>query len=228
MDFFKTLPGHSHPALRLNAICPYFTMFPLKFPFNVLKSAIESDIILDPFCGRGTSNYAARLRGISSYGIDSNQVATAVAEAKFFKINPSLIVEKATQILSETNEFDIPEGEFWDLAYNKKTLNEICKFRTYFKSKRLSKEEKVLRAIILGILHGPILKTVKSYLSNQMPRTFATKPDYSVKYWKENKLFPKYVDTLQLIRKKATFVFNDNLPQSVDGKIINGDSRKLN
>lgn len=228
MDFLKILPNTSHPALRLNAICPYFTMFPLKFPFNVLKNAADTDIILDPFCGRGTSNYAARLRGISSYGIDSNKVAAAIASAKFFKVSPDSIVEKAKQILNETNEYEIPEGEFWELAFSKATLNEISKFRSYFKSKKLSKEEKVLRAIILGILHGPVMKTMKSYLSNQMPRTFSTKPDYSVKYWQTIKLKPKYISTLRLIRKKANYYFNEYLPKSVEGKIVIADSRKLN
>lgn len=225
MDFLKTLPNTSHPALRLNAICPYFTMFPLQFPFNVLKNAAPTDTILDPFCGRGTSNYAARLRGIPSYGVDSNKVASAIAGSKFFNIDSEIILEKAKQILNETDEFEVPEGEFWELAYSKATLNQICKFRSHFKSKNLSKEEKVLRAIILGILHGPVMKTMKSYLSNQMPRTFSTKPDYSVKYWKSHNHRPKYVSTLQLIKKKAEYFFNEYLPKSVEGKIINADSR---
>ena len=37
----------------LNGVCPYFTMFPLAFPLKILKSrARESDLVLDPFCGR--------------------------------------------------------------------------------------------------------------------------------------------------------------------------------
>ena len=35
----KELPGRFAPLARLNSICPYFTMFPLQFPFEILKKA---------------------------------------------------------------------------------------------------------------------------------------------------------------------------------------------
>ena len=36
----------------LNGICPYFTMFPLDFPLNILKRrARAGDVVLDPFGG---------------------------------------------------------------------------------------------------------------------------------------------------------------------------------
>ena len=44
----------------LNGICPYFTMFPLDFPLGILgRRAKPDDRVLDPFCGRGTTNFAA-------------------------------------------------------------------------------------------------------------------------------------------------------------------------
>lgn len=45
----------------LNAICPYYTMLPLGFPIAELKRAGGDDAVLDPFCGRGTTLFAARL-----------------------------------------------------------------------------------------------------------------------------------------------------------------------
>ena len=47
-------------------------MFPLKFPFKHLSRASKEDWVLDPFCGRGTTNFAARLLGLNSVGIDSS------------------------------------------------------------------------------------------------------------------------------------------------------------
>ena len=59
-------------AMRLNAICPYFTMFPLDFPLGILKvHAKPGARVLDPFCGRGTTNFAARLLGLDTIGIDA-------------------------------------------------------------------------------------------------------------------------------------------------------------
>ena len=55
----------NRPEFALNAICPYFTMFPLTFPLAVRhRRARCGEWVLDPFCGRGTTNYAARLVGL--------------------------------------------------------------------------------------------------------------------------------------------------------------------
>ena len=43
------------PIHRLNAVCPYFTMFPLEFPLRILAEAQADHWVLDPFCGRGTT-----------------------------------------------------------------------------------------------------------------------------------------------------------------------------
>src|SRR5687768_692706 len=70
-------------ATALNAICPYYTMFPLAFPLGVLKRRSQpKQWVLDPFCGRGTTTFAARLLGLSSVGLDSNPLAAALAAAK--------------------------------------------------------------------------------------------------------------------------------------------------
>src|SRR5687768_1933571 len=46
--------ARNEPRHRLNALCPYFTMFPLDFPLRALGRAKPGDRVLDPFCGRGT------------------------------------------------------------------------------------------------------------------------------------------------------------------------------
>jgi hypothetical protein len=57
---------------------------------------------------------------------------------------------------------------------------------------------------MLGCLHGPVNKVEeqRSYFSNQMPRTFAAKPAYAVKYWKERRLRAPNVDVLAVLRRK--------------------------
>ena len=45
----------STPSSRLNAICPYFTMFPIDFPLSALDTHTATRV-LDPFCGRGTTS----------------------------------------------------------------------------------------------------------------------------------------------------------------------------
>jgi len=203
-------------------------MFPLTFPYSLLKEAKKKDLIFDPFCGRGTTNYAARLRGLSSYGIDSNPVAHAIAQAKLVEVKPREVAALCRDILLHTSSKRHPKGEFWEWAYHCETLNDICKLRQYFNSKtRLNRIDIALRALCLGILHGPLMKTEPSYLSNQMPRTFATKPDYSVRFWETRNLEPRYVNVLSLVKRKAEYIFNDQLPKKSKGKIILSDSRRL-
>jgi hypothetical protein len=225
----KILENKIHPSVRLNSICPYFTMFPLIFPYKVLSNAKSTDLVYDPFCGRGTTNYAARLLGISSYGVDSNPVAYAIAQAKLINVKPKDIFYRCVGILKNSQPPIIPQSEFWKLAYHQDTLIDLCILREYINNKpRLDKIDIALRAVILGILHGPVMKNQPSYLSNQMPRTFATKPDYSVRYWKERSLKPGYVNLVELIKRKAQYIFNEEVPKKVSGRIVLGDSRTLN
>lgn len=211
--------------MRLHTICPYFTMFPLEFPFNALASSNPDDWVLDPFCGRGTTNYAARLRGLSSVGIDSNPVAAAISTAKFIDTTPADIIELCKTILNSDQEPGyIPRGRFWELCFHSDTLHDICKLRENLIQECITDTARALRALMLGILHGPTMKNQPSYLSNQMPRTYCCKPGYSVRYWERHGLHPKKIDVLDVVSRKAEYSFS-TLPPRTEGKIINGDSR---
>jgi hypothetical protein len=86
----------------------------------------------------------------------------------------------------------------------------------------------MLRAICLGALHGPLTLTVetRSYFSNQMPRTFASKPDYSVKYWKANSLRPAAVDVLKIVKNRIARLQLDTLPNCAGkSKVSVADAR---
>ena len=62
----------------------------------------------------------------------------------------------------------------------------------------------ILRAAALGCLHGPLPKHIENagYFSNQMPRTYASKPDYAVRFWKQRNLKAPKIDVLQVLRRK--------------------------
>jgi hypothetical protein len=215
---------------KLNTICPYYTMFPVDFPLRVLNSAEKGQWVLDPFCGRGTTNFAARFLGLPTIGIDSNPVAVAIAQAKVVRPKVSEVIDLARSILEigTKKEVTLPSGVFWRQCFHQKTLREICIIReALLKQENLvDKNAIALRALMLGILHGPLRKTQPSYLSNQMPRTYGTKPNSAVNYWRRNKLKPPRVKTLDLIERKANLIFK-NLPPTVSGDVFLGDSRNV-
>lgn len=211
----------------LNGICPYFTMFPLDFPLNILRNKSQKDdVVLDPFCGRGTTNYASRVSGLYSIGIDSSSVAAAIAESKLSNTTPERIVRVAESILKEHNSPETPKGEFWKWAYHPKVLMDLCKLRDALNKNCSSNTRKALRGIILGALHGPRRKQGSSYFSNQSQRTYAPKPAYAIKYWKQNNLKPQQVNVLDVIKERSERYYCDQMPAA--GKIFNADSRSYN
>jgi len=121
---------------------------------------------------------------------------------------------------------DIPTGQFWQQMYHANVLHAICKLRESFLRDCTSDARKVLRAIILGALHGQLTKTVASHFSNQSPRTYAPKPAYALRFWKTRGLHPPDIDVLEVIRVRAQRFLLEG-PERVDGMIRLGDSRCL-
>jgi len=222
----KYLYNKSSPLIKLNTVCPYYTMFPLDFPLKILKKADKKDKVLDPFCGRGTTLFAARLLGLSSVGIDSNPLAAAISAAKIALTSAEAVIELLSTILNEQNDpVAIPAGDFWAQCYHPETLRVICFLRERFILKCNTPEEVVLRAIMLGLLHGPLRKGAPAYFSNQMPRTYATKPLPALRYWQKHGLTqPPYVDVSDAIKRKTRYSLS-SVPLNTNGEVYLGDAR---
>lgn len=190
----------------LNAICPYFTMFPLEYPNRVLKKHLkEKTVVLDPFCGRGTTLFSARQFGFSAWGIDSSPVAVAIAKAKLASCDIEAPLALAAKLISEVAPAEIPDTPFFRSAYHQSTLRDICALREGLLGfDDETDASSILRAAALGCLHGPLPKHAENagYFSNQMPRTYASKPDYAVRFWKERGLKAPKTDVLRVLRRK--------------------------
>src|SRR6267143_1772878 len=210
----------------LNAVCPYYTMFPLEFPLGVLtRRSRPKQWVLDPFCGRGTTTFAARLLGLPSVGVDSNSLAAALAAAKLPSVSARRVIATAQYILNQHPEAtDVPTRGFWRCAYNPTTLRQLCRLREGLIESCNTDARIVLRAILLGALHGPLGKQSVSYFSNQCPRTFAPKPRYALNFWKTRGLRPPRVDVLELVSSRAKRYLMEQSP-SVPGIVRVGDSR---
>lgn len=223
-DVFTLIPKQ---LLALNAIAPYYTMFPIQFPLSRLRKASIDDWVLDPFCGRGTTMYACRLLGLSSVGIDADPVAVAITKSKLVDPTPERILKEAKNIINFENSDSLstPEGEFWDLAFDHKTLVDICNIRNTLLNNCKSDVRIALRGLMLGALHGPKGKHTQSYFSNQMPRTYTTKPDSAIRFWKKHKLTPARISVLNVIEARASR-FYSNLPSKTKGNAYLHDSRK--
>jgi len=187
-------------------------MFPIEFPLKILRQrARRGDLVLDPFCGRGTTNFAARLLGLHSFGVDSSPVAIAITASKLVTATADEILAEARKILAGREPHQIPVGKFWRLAYHPTVLDTLCKFREALQANCSTAPRVALRGIILGALHGPKQRTFPSYFSNQCPRTYAPKPAYATSFWRDRGLMPEQVDVLAIIQRRANRYYQ-NLP----------------
>ncbi len=215
----------------LNAICPYFTMFPLEYPLRVLRKHRKGNpVVLDPFCGRGTTLFAARTLNLKAWGIDSSPVAVAIAKAKLASCDVDGPIALATQLIAAHAPRNVPSTPFFRAAFHSSTLRDICALReSLLALKRESDAAIVLKAAILGCLHGPRPKHKKNagYFSNQMPRTYAPKPDYAVRFWKANDLKAPKVDVLAVLRRKVSRLVGLSDPGgNSSAQVLDGDSQK--
>ena len=79
--------------------------FVLSFPPHLVQKYIErfdickKDIVLDPFCGTGTTNVQCKKQGISSVGIEANPMTHFASTTKCaWKINVDQMYLQAIQI----------------------------------------------------------------------------------------------------------------------------------
>jgi|SRR6185437_13659858 len=182
-------------------------MFPLEYPLRVLNKHRDKDaIVFDPFCGRGTTIYAARSLGLTAWGVDTSPIAVAIAKAKLASAKLEDILALAEKFIGREPKH-IPDTSFFRKAYHTRTLAELCSLREgLLQIRKETSESALLRATALGCLHGPLTKSKESagYFSNQMPRTFSSKPDYSIKYWKNNDLKAPRVKVYDVLKRKLS------------------------
>jgi hypothetical protein len=113
---------------------------------------------------------------------------------------------------------------FFSHAFNPETLRQILYLRRELDWDK-SKVHRFIAALVLGHLHGEMDRS-PNYLSNQMPHTISTKPNYSVRYWKANGLIAPKRDTFDLIESRIHFRLEDGTPDR-KGKAVHCDARTL-
>lgn len=119
-------------------------------------------------------------------------------------------MEESSQLIDELLAVEprkVPQIPFFRSAFSKATLRGVCSLREGLMRLRRDTDAAVLvRAAALGCLHGPLSKTTEgaAYFSNQMPRTFSTKPDYSLRYWKKKSLKAPRVNVKDVLLRKLS------------------------
>ena len=193
-----------HP---LHSICPYFAMFPEDFVARQIYAYTKrGDTVFDPFSGRGTTVFESLLNGRAAAGVDINPVAACISGAKADV--PTLVsVNRRLRLLEnlqrDAPRYDKPSGEFFGACFHARTLQQLLFLRERL-DWRHSRVDRFVAAVVLGCLHGESHKS-PNCLSNRMPRTISTKPDYSVRWWKAKGCAAPDRDAFSIVRRLANY-----------------------
>lgn len=215
---------------RFHSLCPYFAMFPESFAETWIERLTRpSQIVLDPFCGRGTTPFQSLLMGRRAIGCDVNPVAYVVTRAKTDNVSEVATHRRITRLefAFDPDDWECDRRrlpEFFRHAFSASTLRQLLFLRSTLNWNR-NRTDCMLAAIVLGSLHGESNKS-PSYLSNQMPRTISTKPAYSVRFWKKHGFKAPKRDAFELLRTMVKFRYKSALPNG-RAEILNEDMRNL-
>lgn len=202
-------------------------MFPEDFVLKQLLAYTErGDTVFDPFCGRGTTVFESLLNDRNASGVDINPVAACIAGAKadtptLWSVNTRL--DRLKENLSRANEIAVPKGDFFRACFHEITLQQILFLRDELDWQN-SRVDRFIAAVILGALHGESHKT-PNCLSNRMPRTISTKPDYSVRWWKAKGLTAPKRDTFEIVKRLAEYRLFRERP-TLRGRVKLRDARQ--
>src|ERR1043166_408183 len=212
-----------HP---LHAICPYFAMFPEGFVSEQLLAFTRpGDLVFDPFCGRGTTILECRLSSRGIIGTDVNPVAACISGAKAKTPTLRDVRIRLQELKATAGEIvpTAPNAEFFRLCFHADTLKEICSLRERLKWRR-NHVDPFIAALVFGALHGESHRSER-YLSNRMPRTISTKPDYSVRWWQERGLKPRRRDVFSVLLTAAELRLAIPVPTKSNALVREVDAR---
>lgn len=151
-------------------------MFPESFVLrNVIAWSSPGDLVLDPFCGRGTAILESLLNNRRAIGCDTNPVAACVSRAKSdppaLAALESRLAELELQYPNTKESNEQPLDDFFRLCYHPSTLRQVLFLRSRL-NWREDRTDCFIAAVALGSLHGESHRT-KFCFSNRMPRTIS-------------------------------------------------------
>ena len=210
---------------RWSTLGPYYAMFPVDFVRRTIEDFCPpGGAVLDPFCGRGTVPYVARVTGRCSLGVDLNPVAYVFAAAK---ADPepvaSSVLDRIVQVAAAiTHEDGVPQNEFQDWAWCPRALGFLQAARRLL-DWRNNRLDRTLMAIILVHLHGKLGNAI----SNQMRQTKSMAPTYAVNWWGLRSQRPPEIDPAAYFSAKVRWRYRRGIPYGPAAQIALGDARAV-
>lgn len=204
--------GFATPEARWARLGPYYAMFPIRFAQDAVDRFTEpGDVVLDPFCGRGTAPYAAMVAGRDAVACEINPVAWVYAATKTAPASDPDAVKGRIGDIAEAAEPEDrePESQFQELAFCPNVLGFLNAARRKLQW-RNDTTDRTVAALILQYLHSK----VPQGLSNQMRHCRAMAPDYCIRWWNENGYeTPPEIDPVSFLNARVDWRYRKGIPE---------------
>jgi len=215
----------------LHRLASRICTLPPRLASYLLESFSSSgDVVLDPFCGKGTIPLQACLLGRRGIGSDISPEAVCVAGAALRAPILHRVGEYIAELATAVQRIEAScsmEAEFQaiphDIAqfFHPATLRSLLAWRHLLLRSRTD-EAAFVRGLLLGILHGK----GDAFLSLRCSHSYSMSPRYVRRYVAEHRLEASYRSVGQCLLNRAKSVLQDGSP-AVRGRARLADARRL-
>lgn len=206
--------GHS-----LHYIVPYQACFAPQIPeFFIKNFSNEGDVVLDPFCGRGTTVFEANQQNRTGMGVDVSPLALEIAKSKLKNVTYEQVKERLNQIDFSKEKLEGYE-EFKDI-YHPKTYSQIMNLKEQLTK---SSVDTLIRSVVFGRLHGHS----NGFFSVWTFNVISFSKERIKRQSEKRGLKPDFRDIVPRILKKAKTVLENPVIEQPKSKLFKSDSRTL-
>jgi hypothetical protein len=199
-------------------------MFPVDFVLGVIERYTEQgDLVVDPFCGRGTTLYLSEALERHSFGVEVNSVGWTYAATKLGPAPQHLVLHRLKDVARRAAKLDIPAlPPFFSRAYSPQVRRFLTAARQML-NWRSSSVDRTLMSTLLLYAHG----NRNNALSNQMRQTKAMAPVYALKWWAARELDPPTIDPVDFLEPRIKWRYAHGRPRFTESTAIRGDSGSI-
>lgn len=232
VKWLSGVPLEKKVADRWCSFGPYYAMFPVSFARRVIATYTEpGDLVLDPFCGRGTAVFCAAEAGRNGHGVEINPVGWLYARVKLNPARRESVEAKLVRLGRSTSrhskEIDkLPK--FFRKCFSREVLAFLiaCRRNLDWRSNAV---DATLMAFVILHLHGRIASNGRPQaLSNQMRQTKSMSQQYSLRWWKDNGYDkPPTVDPVKFLIERIRWRYKKGVPKFSDSTVKLGDAARV-
>lgn len=203
--------------------------YPAKFipqipRWGIKKFTQPGDVVLDPFCGCGTTLVESLLLERNAYGLEISPLAKLITKVKITKINPTSLEKEHSKLINKVNK------DRWSFSCWKPALE--SNLSKWFKPKTIKKLSIIKKNI--ERIKNKNIKNFYTILFSSIIRRVSNAENQSQKVYISSR-FPKdYTDPIDLFLKVANkekdnlIQFSNTISNKNFAEIIKTDALEIN